>query len=83
MDKAYPLSILMVVRSLDVKKDLFRLQGKDEEILGPEVSYLSTIGALIYFANCTRLDISFVVNVLTKFSSSPTRRHWNRVKHTL
>ena len=36
----------MVVRSLDVDKDPFRPKKKDEELLSPEVPYLSVIGAL-------------------------------------
>jgi hypothetical protein len=71
----------MVVRSLDEKKDPFRPQEKDEELLGREVPYLSAIGALMYLACHTRPDISFDVNLLARYSSSPTRRHWNRIKH--
>ena len=71
MDKAHPLSSPMVVRSLDVKKDPFRPCEKDEELLGPEVPYLSAIGALMYLANCTRPDIFFSVNVLARYSSAP------------
>lgn len=33
MDKSHPLSTPMVVRSLDVKKDLFRPEEEGEEIL--------------------------------------------------
>ncbi|KAM0979765.1 hypothetical protein ACFX2C_015562 [Malus domestica] len=33
MDKAYPLSTLMVVRSLDIKKDPFRPKENDELVL--------------------------------------------------
>jgi hypothetical protein len=83
MEKAHPLSTPMVVRSLDVKKDPFRPREDDEEILGPEVPYLSAIGALMYLANCTRPDIAFSVNLLARYSSAPTRRHWNGVKHVL
>ena len=71
----------MVVRSLDVKKDPFRPLEDGEKILGPEVPYLSAIGALIYLANCTRPDIAFSVNLLARYSSTPTQRHWNGVKH--
>ncbi|KAL5549013.1 hypothetical protein UlMin_004244 [Ulmus minor] len=71
----------MVVRSLNVEKDPFRPCEGNEEIVGPEVPYLSAIGALMYLANCTRPDIAFVVNLLARFSSSPTRRHWNGIKH--
>ena len=71
----------MVVRSLDPNKDPFRPREEDEEIFGPEVPYLNAIGALMYLANYTRRDISFAVNLLARFSSSPTRRYWNSIKH--
>ena len=47
MDKANPLSFPMVVRPLDVKNDKFFPYEKCEELLGPEVPYLSVIGALM------------------------------------
>ena len=71
----------MVVRSLNPQKDQFHPRESDEEILGPEVPYLNAIGALMYLAQCTRLNIAFVVNLLARFSSEPTRRHWNGIKH--
>ncbi|WKA07154.1 hypothetical protein VitviT2T_025015 [Vitis vinifera] len=39
----------------------------------------------MYLANCTRPDIAFFfsVNLLARYSSAPTRRHWNSVKHIL
>ncbi|KAL6328034.1 hypothetical protein AAG906_033301 [Vitis piasezkii] len=46
-------------------------------LLGPEVPYLSAIGALMYLANCTRPNIAFSINLLARYSSTPTRRHWN------
>ena len=64
MDKAYPLSTPMVVRSLEPHKDLFRPKEPDEEILGPEVPYLNVIGVLMYLEQCTRPDIAFVINLL-------------------
>ncbi|KAL0560271.1 hypothetical protein IC582_000671 [Cucumis melo] len=81
MDKAHLLNIPMQVRSLDVKKDIFRPRDDNEELLSPEVSYFCAIGALIYLANNTRLDIAFLVNLLTRYSSSSTKRHWNGIKH--
>ena len=53
MDKTHPLSSPMVVWSLEVTKDPFRPKDETEELLGPEVSYLSAIGALMYLANYT------------------------------
>ncbi|GAV76572.1 hypothetical protein CFOL_v3_20045, partial [Cephalotus follicularis] len=45
--------------------------------------YLSTIGALLYLANCTRPYIAFSVNLLARYSSKLTRRHWNGIKHIM
>ncbi|KAL8097292.1 hypothetical protein AgCh_030429 [Apium graveolens] len=75
MDKAHPLTIPMVVRSLEVEKDPFHPRKQDEEALGPEVPYLSIIGALMYLTNNTRPDIEFAVNLLAIFSSDSTKRH--------
>ncbi|KAL0412075.1 UNVERIFIED_CONTAM: Retrovirus-related Pol polyprotein from transposon TNT 1-94 [Sesamum latifolium] len=83
MDKSHPLSTPMVDRSLDVNKDPFRPPTHNDEILGPKVPYLSAIGALMYLANKTRPDIAFSVNLLARYSSTPTKRHWNGVKHIL
>ncbi|XP_070007248.1 secreted RxLR effector protein 161-like [Nicotiana sylvestris] len=73
----------MVVRSLDVNKDPFRPQEENEELFGPEVPYLSVIGILMYLANTTKSDITFSVNVLARYSSAPTRRYCNGIKHIL
>ena len=83
MDKTHPLSSPMIVRSLDMKKDPFRPCEKGDELLGPEVSYLSAIGALMYLANYTRQNIAFSVNLLAKYSSAQTQRHWYGIKHIL
>ena len=83
MDKTHFLSSPMVVRLLDEKKDSFCHCEKDEELLGPEVPYLSTIGALMYLVNCICSNIAFSVNLFTRYSFTPTRRHWNGIKHIL
>ena len=77
MDKAHPLNSPMIVRSLEVDKDPFRPKEENEKLLGPEVPYLSAIGSLMYLANCTRPDIAFSVNLLARYSSASTLRHWN------
>ena len=75
MDKRHLLSSPMVVHSLDMKKDPFHSCEKGEELLGPKVPYLNAIGALIYLANCTCLDIAFSIKLLVKYNSTPTQRH--------
>jgi hypothetical protein len=37
----------------------------------------------MYVANNMRPDIAFSVNVLARYSSNPTCRHWNKIKHVL
>jgi len=83
MDECHPLSRPMVVRSLGLDTDPFRPKMDDEDVLGPEVPYLSAIGALMYLASHTRPDICFSVNLLSRFSSCLTQRHWNWIKHVL
>ena len=51
--------------------------------LGKRYFRLSAIGALIYLANCIRPNILFSVNLLARYSSAPTRRHLNSIKHIL
>ncbi|KAM2721085.1 hypothetical protein EV2_042199 [Malus domestica] len=79
-DKAKPSSTPMVVRTIDAKRDPFHPNEDEEEILEPEVPYLSAIGALLYLAQCTRPNISFAVNLLARYSNAPTSKHWNGVK---
>ena len=80
-DSAYPLSSPMVVRSLQLEKDPYRPKEENEEALGPNAPYLAAIGALMYLANNTRPDIAFAVNLLARYSSVPTERHWAGIKH--
>jgi hypothetical protein len=58
-----------------MEKDIFRPRDDNEEILGQNYPYLSAIGALVYLANSIRLDIAFVVNLLTRYNAAPTKRH--------
>ncbi|XP_070674069.1 secreted RxLR effector protein 161-like [Malus domestica] len=73
----------MDVRSLDIKKDSFCPKEDNELVLGPEVPYLSAIGALLYLAQCTRPDIAFSINLLARYNSTPTICHWKGVKDIL
>ena len=50
-------------------------------MFGLEVPYLSAIGAVMYLATNTRPDIAFSANLLARYITQPTKRHWNGVKH--
>jgi hypothetical protein len=81
MNMSYPSKTPMVVRSLDLEKDPFRPKDDEEQILGPEFPYFSVVGALMYLANNTRPNIAFAVNLLARYNSTPTKRHWVGVKN--
>jgi hypothetical protein len=40
-----------------MNKDQFKPKDEDEELFGPEVPYLSAIGALMYDVSCTKHDM--------------------------
>jgi hypothetical protein len=61
MDKSYSNKTPMVVWSLEIETDQFRPR---DDILGPQVPYLSAIGALMYLTNYTMPDIVFALNLL-------------------
>ena len=83
IDKSHLLNSLMVVHSLEVNKDPFHPKGGNKKWLVLEVPYLNAIGALMYFTNYTRPNIAFSINLLARYNSTPTKRHWNGVKHIL
>ena len=68
MDKTHPFNIQMQICLLDVKKDIFRYRDDNEELFSLELTNISAIGALIYQANNTRLDIAFLVNLLARYN---------------
>ena len=75
MDKSHPVNSPMVVHSLEVNKDPVHPKEENKELFGSKVPYLSAIDALMYLVNCTRPDITFSVNLLARYSSTPTKRH--------
>ena len=62
---------------------MFRPEDDEEEVLETEVPNLSAIDALLYSVQRTRPDISFAVNLLVRYNSSPTCRHWNGIKNII
>ena len=71
MGKSHPLRSLMIVHSLEVKKDSFLPKKDNEKLLGPKVPCLSVISALMYLANYTWPDVAFLVNLHARYSFIP------------
>ena len=70
----------MFVHSLDIKKDPFHPNEDDEEILSLGCSYMGAICTLLYFTQCSKPDISFVVNCLDRHNNASTHHHWNGIQ---
>ena len=81
MDQAHPLSTPLMGRSKTNEDPYFPCEEEEEELDKPR--YFVVVGALLYLATYTRLDISFAVSVLSRHSQRPTSRHWAGVKHLL
>lgn len=47
------------------------------------VPYREAVGGLLYIAQGTRPDISYAVNVVSKFGTNPGKAHWSAVKRIL
>jgi hypothetical protein len=65
----------MIIRALEKYKDPFKPREEGEDVLGQEYTYLSVIGALMYLANNTRLNIAFIVNCLARHNVAPIMPH--------
>lgn len=72
INNAHSLITFMVVWSLHPKTDPFCPKENNEEILGPEVSYLNATSALSHLAQCTSPDLAFFMSLLVGFSLAPT-----------
>ena len=63
-----------------MKRNSLRPQKDNKELYDPQVPYLNEINVLMYLANNRQPDIAFFMNSLSRYNSSPTRRHWNAIK---
>ena len=58
-------------------------QTKNDAFVLNQHEYASIIGSLRYAADCTRPDIAYVVNILSRFTSKPSYDHWNAITHVM
>ena len=45
--------------------------------------YADIIDSLRYATDCTRVDIAYVVRVLCRFTSRPSKEHWNALERVM
>nr|GEW51610.1 zinc finger, CCHC-type [Tanacetum cinerariifolium] len=48
-----------------------------------EIEYSKVIGCLMYAMTCTKLDIAFVVEKLSRYTSNPRTQHWQAIQRVL
>jgi len=48
-----------------------------------ELSPYKTLGSLIWLQVATHPDLSYIVNLLSRFAHNPRQAHWNVLKHAL
>ena len=48
-----------------------------------QLEYASAIGSMMYAMHCTRLDISFLVGKLSRFTSNPSVDHCKAIGRVL
>ena len=56
---------------------------KNKKIARDQLKYSQIIGSLIYLASATRLDISFAVSKLSRYTSNPSDEHWRALGRVL
>lgn len=47
------------------------------------IPYQEAVGGILYIAQCTRPDITFAVNSVSRFNNDPGKPHWEAVKRIL
>ncbi|KAL0429715.1 UNVERIFIED_CONTAM: Retrovirus-related Pol polyprotein from transposon TNT 1-94 [Sesamum radiatum] len=57
---------------VDLNLHLAKNKGEPEG----QIEYSRIIGSLMYIMNCTRPDIAYAVNKLSRFTSNPSKNHW-------
>lgn len=55
----------------------------EEKVIEKRFPYREAVGSLNYVALISRPDISYAVNILARFSNSPSELHWKAVKHVM
>ena len=55
----------------------------EEENIMRQVPYVSAVGSLMYAMLCTRLDICYLVGMVSRYQLNPRPKYWQAVKHIL
>ena len=70
-----------VATPFDSSVHLFPVNNDNDVVNQKE--YASIIGSLHYATNCTRPDIAYTMGVLSRFTSKPSRDHWQAIHRVM
>ena len=59
---------------------VYLFPGNNDDEIFNQKDFASIIDSLRYATDCTRLDIAYVVGVLSRFTSKPSKDHWLAIK---
>ena len=48
-----------------------------------QLEYSKVVGSLMYAMNCTRLDKTFAMSMLSKFTKNPGEEHWIAIERVM
>ena len=48
-----------------------------------KIPYASVVGSIMYAVRCTRPDIAFAQNIVSRYQQNPGKDHWTAVKNIL
>nr|GFC49164.1 hypothetical protein [Tanacetum cinerariifolium] len=55
----------------------------EEKAYMKKVPYSSVVGSIMYAIRCTRPDVAFAQNLVSRYQQNPRKLHWVAVKHIL
>ncbi|GJW95292.1 retrotransposon protein, putative, ty1-copia subclass [Tanacetum coccineum] len=59
------------------------LSVDEEKAYMKKVPYASAVGSIMYAVRCTRPDVVFAQNLVSRYQQNPRKLHWVAVKHIL
>ncbi|GJV02505.1 zinc finger, CCHC-type containing protein [Tanacetum coccineum] len=65
------------------KEDEVQMIENKAKTVVSQLEYLRVIDCLMYAMTCTRPDIAFVVDKLSKYTSNPGTQHWQAIQRVL
>lgn len=60
-----------------------KFQKSEETNILHDIPYQEIIGCLLYISQITRPDISFAINMLSKYNNKPEMKHWIALKRIM